>query len=73
MIVKALDGQSYFDIAVVHTGLATNAANIALANSAIVSDAPTGDVIVPDDIVINQTVIDFYKKQLIKPATYENV
>ncbi len=73
MTVRAFYGQSYYDIALEHTGLATNAALIALANNELVSDYPEGDITIPDNIEMNHSVVEFIKKQPIKPATYENI
>jgi len=73
MTVRAYYGQSYYDVALEHTGLAANAAIIALANNELVSDPPEGDITIPDDIEMNYSVVEFFKKQPTKPATYENI
>ncbi len=71
MIIKGLQGQSFFDVAIQYTGLAQNAAAIALANNKLASDEADGDLIIPDDLSINYKVLDSFTKSITKPASYE--
>ncbi len=73
MIVSVLQGQSWYDVALIHTGQATNAAVIALANDAQVSSMPVGSVVIPNDIMVDRNVVAFFNKQITKPATYEEL
>lgn len=74
MIVKGLQAQSFYDLAIVYTGMATNAVAIAIVNAMLVSDAIEGvEIIIPDELPNNKKVIDFFARETLKPATYENV
>lgn len=71
MEVIVLNGQSIFDIAVQYTGESYTAYDIAKANNMSVTDElETGQhIVVPESLVVNQQIVDYYTGNDIKPAT----
>lgn len=72
MIVKVLDNQSLFDIALMHCGKAELAYDIAIANGISVTDSVSvgSEITIPDGLKVNNDIVQFYKQNGVKPATY---
>ncbi|MGV4413879.1 hypothetical protein [Chryseobacterium sp. T1] len=71
MEITILHKQSLLDIAIQHTGNATNAYAIARANGLGVSDLlePGAVLIIPDDIEKDMDIVNYYSAKGIQPAT----
>ncbi|MDR1370947.1 MAG: LysM peptidoglycan-binding domain-containing protein [Dysgonamonadaceae bacterium] len=71
MEIKALEGQSLFDIAIQYTGESKTAIDIAKANGMDVTDTLSVGmlIIVPDDVVKNKKIVNYYSVKKITPAT----
>lgn len=69
--VTVEQGQNLLDISVQETGTIENVFKIAQANDICITDyLPIGTVIIiPNDVVVNKKVKDYYKNKGIKPAT----
>lgn len=65
------NGQSFFDIAIETTGIASNALYIAQANNLTPTDSLTiGEIlIIPDDLVSDAAIENYYTKNEIHPST----
>lgn len=70
MKVKVQDRQSFFDVAIRHTGDAAAAYDIALAAGCSVTDQPPSEVEIP--AVINSTVVAYFEAEQPTPATMIN-
>ena len=73
MIVECKRGQTFWDISVLHTGTIQNAVIIAEANGMNVTDSLTNDALeIPDGLMNNKKVKDYYNNKEIIPATDAN-
>lgn len=70
MKVKVQDRQSFFDVAIRHTGDVAAAYDIALAAGCSVTDLPPSEVEIPT--VINSTVVAYFESEQLTPATMIN-
>ena len=70
MKVKVQDRQSFFDVAIRHTGDVAAAYDIALAAGCSVTDQPPSEVEIPT--VINSTVMAYFESEQLTPATMIN-
>lgn len=70
MKVKVQDRQSFFDVAIRHTGDVAAAYDIALAAGCLVTDQPPSEVEIPT--VINSTVVAYFESEQLTPATMIN-
>lgn len=69
--VQVLNRQSLIDIALQETGTIEAAFDIAFANGLSVTDYVPGTVLViPDNVVINEQILKYYKTNNIQPATF---
>jgi hypothetical protein len=70
-MVKVKRGQSIWDISVQETGTIANAVAISLANGISVTDdlMPGMNIIIPEGLIVNKKVKDYYTKKNITPAT----
>ena len=70
--MKALQGQSIFDIAVQELGSAEAVYDLAVLNGLSVTDVLEigQEILLP--AVSNKTIADYYSNKLIKPATGDN-
>ena len=70
-VIKVLECQSLFDIAVMVCGSANAAFNIALENGISVTDTltPGQELTIPDDIILQRDVAGYFLKKNILPAT----
>lgn len=71
MQVSVLHNQSLLDIAIQATGKAENLLKIALANDLVPTDpiAPGTILTIPEDIEIDEQIVNYYKANNIKVAT----
>lgn len=71
MTITVLHNQSFLDIAIQHTGSVFNAFSIASANGLAVSESllPGSQLLVPDEIVKDVEIYNYYTSKDIKPAT----
>lgn len=70
-IITALPGQSIFDIALMSTGVAEAAYDIALANGIDITDSVVGKPLtIPANVEKNKRVVEYYTINLVKPATF---
>jgi LysM repeat protein len=72
MIITALVFQTWFDIAIQHTGSVMNAYAIAIANDgrSITDDITPGEfIIIPDDIPILKKEVQYLENKKTIPAT----
>ncbi|REC47882.1 MULTISPECIES: hypothetical protein [Chryseobacterium] len=71
MKITVLNNQSFLDIAIQHTGTVFNAFAIAAANGMSITEAliPGTQLIIPDTVVIDTDIRDYFKSKGIKPAT----
>lgn len=67
MKVKVQGRQSFFDVAIRHTGDVAAAYDIALAAGCSVTDQPPAEVEIPSGL--NPSVVAYYNAQGIEPAT----
>lgn len=60
---RVAQGQGFFDIAIITTGIADNATAIAIANGATTSDAiiPGSTVIIPPNLPVNTRTTNFFR------------
>lgn len=70
MKVRVQDRQSFFDVAIRHTGDAAAAYDIALAAGCSVTDQPPSEVEIP--AVINSIVATYFDAEQPTPATMIN-
>ena len=70
--MKALQGQSLFDIATIHLGSSLGAYDLAALNGLSVTDklTPGQELLLPP--VINKSIVDYYANKGIQPATEYN-
>lgn len=70
-IVIVKRGQSIWDISVQESGTISNAVLIASANNMSITDIPVpgSELMIPEGLVINRKVKDYYIKKNITPAT----
>lgn len=70
MEITVLHNQSFLDVAIQHTGTASNAFKIADANLLAVSDylIPGSTVIIPDNVMNDDSIKSYYRNNKIKPA-----
>lgn len=66
-----LHNQSILDISIQYTGSFNNAFQIAVANGKAVSDMLVSGATldIPDDLEINNDVLNYYKAKSVKPST----
>ncbi|TDX86169.1 hypothetical protein [Epilithonimonas xixisoli] len=66
-----LHNQSLLDFAIQHTGSAHNAFEIAMANNISITDQLTAgsELVIPDSIVNDVGVKNYYQSKSIQPAT----
>lgn len=71
MTTIALHNQNLLDISIQHTGTVENCFIIAVANGLCISDdlIPGQKLIIPDDVVINNEILNYYTAKEIQPAT----
>lgn len=71
MEITVLHNQSILDIAIQHTGIATNAYEIAKINGLTISDILTpGQMLeIPEGIEKDLDIVNYYKSKGIQPAT----
>jgi hypothetical protein len=71
MTVKALVLQSWFDIAVQHTGDVMNAYAITFANNGSITNDPEpgAEIIIPDDVPILKKVVQYLDSKKARPAS----
>lgn len=71
MQVIALHNQNLLDISIQHTGSVDNCFIIAVANGLCISDdlTPGQEIVIPDDVVINNEILNYYTAKEIQPAT----
>ena len=71
MQIKVLSRQTIYDISIQYTGTADNAFSIAFANQISISDKlTTGQFLnIPDTLVKDDKVLQYFKARLIVPAT----
>ena len=67
--IKVEDGQSLIDISIHHSGLATNVIAIAVANDISITDELESDLVIPNDLLTDNSVINSYKNENTVPAT----
>ena len=70
MKVKVQGRQSFFDVAIRHTGDVAAAYDIALAAGCSVTDQPPSDVEIP--AVYSSTVVAYFDAEQLTPATMIN-
>ncbi|MCO5229613.1 MAG: hypothetical protein M9958_00515 [Chitinophagales bacterium] len=69
--VTILNRQSLLDIALQETGIIEAAFDIAIANGLSVTDyAPGAILMIPNNIVVNEQILKYYKSNKIQPATF---
>ncbi len=70
-MATVLHNQSLLDFAIQHTGSALNAFAIAMANGISISDeiSAGSDLIIPDSVVIDVDIRNYYTSKAIQPAT----
>lgn len=66
-----LHNQSLLDFAIQHTGNVTNAFEIAIANGISISDdiSSGSTLIIPDSVVMDVDIRNYYQSKAIQPAT----
>ena len=66
-----LHNQSLLDFAIQHTGNAQNAFEIAMANGISISDdiSSGSNLIIPDSVVMDVDIRNYYQSKAIQPAT----
>lgn len=66
-----LHNQTLLDFAIQHTGNAQNAFEIAMANGISISDdiSSGSNLIVPDTVVLDTDIKNYYTSRAIQPAT----
>jgi hypothetical protein len=70
MKIKVAHNQSLFDIAIMHTGNAFNAIDIAYYNNISVTDNVEGQEInLPAALKINKRIVQHYENKALNPAT----
>ncbi|MEQ3500592.1 hypothetical protein ABMY20_12615 [Tenacibaculum sp. SSH1-16] len=71
MLVTVLNNQSLFDLAVQLTGDAINALELARDNGLTPSDnlVPGVELKVPEELVKDEGILQYYKNNAIRPAT----
>jgi hypothetical protein len=71
MIVRAADRQTFYDLAIQYTGVAENAAAIALTNGrSPTDDLEAGEEMeIPDGLPVKQEIADYYAARKLIPAT----
>lgn len=71
MQFKVLYNQNLLDFAIQHTGSVANAFLIAVANNMAVSDVLVAgsELIVPDGVVKDTDILNYYSSKAIQPAT----
>jgi len=69
--IKVLHRQSFFDISIVCTGSVENTFEIAFANNRAVTEniEPETIIIIPETLLRDINVINYYTSRKIKPAT----
>ncbi|MFC4163994.1 hypothetical protein ACFOWU_10030 [Epilithonimonas zeae] len=69
--IAVLHNQSLLDFAIQHTGNVLNAFDLSIANGiSITDDLTVGmSLLIPETIVKDQEILDFYTAKNIKPAT----
>lgn len=70
MMIKVAHNQSLFDIAIIYTGNAFNAIDIAYHNNISVTDNVGGmEIALPSELEINKRIVNHYKNKALNPAT----
>jgi hypothetical protein len=71
MTVTVLEGQSFFDLAMIYAGDALSAYGIAGANNRGVTDRIVAGerVVIPEGIAVNKAVVNYYASRRISSAT----
>ena len=71
MKVIVLNNQSLIDVAIQHTGTIENAFKIAVANGLSLTDElqPGAQLIIPEDVQMNNDVVNYFAAKGIQPAT----
>ena len=73
-MIKVAHNQSLFDIAIMHTGNAFNAIDIAYYNNISVTDNVEGQQInLPPELTINKRIVKHYENKALNPATSTHV
>lgn len=70
-MIKILNNQSVFDVAIQYTGNVSNAFVIAKYNNLAIHQelTPGQEIETPKKLIVNKDIVDFYKKQRIIPGT----
>lgn len=70
-MIIVLHNQSLFDISIRYTGTIENAFKIAVANALSLTDElePGAQLIIPEDVIINNDVVNYFAAKNIQPAT----
>ncbi|MDR1224876.1 MAG: hypothetical protein LBL07_18660 [Tannerella sp.] len=71
MKVKVADRQTFYDLAILYTGLPENAVAIAVANTrGVVDELRAGEEIaIPEGLPAKKAVVDYYAARQLNPAT----
>lgn len=71
MTVTVLHNQSILDISIQYTGMVENCFAIAIYNDLSVSDllVPGSSLEIPDDLELNENVINYFLIEQLQPAT----
>lgn len=71
MTITALHNQNLLDISIQHTGTVSNCFKIAVANGLCISNdlIPGQKLIIPDDVVMDNEILNYYTAKNIQPAT----
>jgi len=69
MIIKSIDRQNIFDIALIGSGAAENAFDIGYKNNMDISDIIIDETNISVDVVTNKKVVAFFAARSTKPAT----
>lgn len=70
-MITVLNNQSLFDISIRYTGTIENAFKIAVANGLSLTDdlEPGAQLIIPEDVEMNNDVVNYFAAKGIQPAT----
>lgn len=71
MTIVVLDNQTFLDISIQYTGNVINAFEIAKYNSLAIDQmlTPGQEIEIPEDLELNENIMDFYKRKGIIPGT----